>query len=342
METIWFVLLAAKLTAYAVLDGFDFGVGAVHLFVARTDAERRAVIAAIGPVWDGNEVWLIAAGGSLVFAFPRAYAAAFSGLYLPLMIVLWLLVLRGVAIEVRSKLDDPLWRAGWDGTFAFASAVMAVILGVALGNVVRGVPLDESGWFQEDLFAIGGDRIGAIDGFTAMLGIFALVALAAHGATYLAMKTTGPVNARSRALARSLWGLAIAMAVATTAVAAFAERAFFAPVLARPWIWPLPLAALACGARARSWVAEGREVAAFLASCGFVALLLVATACALFPVLLRSTKGAEYTLDIFHASAGRSLGVGLAVWVPAIALAVGYFVFVFRTFRGKVAEDAGH
>ena len=152
MASTWYFLIAFMLTTYAVLDGFDFGAGILHLFVAKTDAERRAVLAAIGPVWDGNEVWLIASGGVLVFAFPRAYAVAFSGLYLPLMMVLWLLVLRGLAIEFRSKVDHPLWRAAFDGIFAFASTVMAVVLGVALGNLVRGVPVDETGWFSEDLF----------------------------------------------------------------------------------------------------------------------------------------------------------------------------------------------
>ena len=140
------------LTTYAVLDGFDFGVGLLHLIVAKTDEERREVIAAIGPVWDGNEVWLIATGGVLVFAFPRAYAAAFSGLYLPLMMVLWLLILRGISIEFRSKVEHPLWRTGFDTIFAVASGLMALVLGVALGNLVRGVPVDASGWFSEDLF----------------------------------------------------------------------------------------------------------------------------------------------------------------------------------------------
>jgi cytochrome d ubiquinol oxidase subunit II len=341
MEAVWFVVLALMLTTYAVLDGFDFGVGVVHLFVAKTDAERRSVIAAIGPVWDGNEVWLVAAGGALVFAFPRAYAAAFSGLYLPLMICLWLLVLRGVAIEVRSKLDDPLWRAGWDGIFAFASTVMALVLGVALGNVVRGLPIDETGWFQEDLFATPGAP-GAIDGYTALLGVFAVVTLAAHGATYLVMKTEGALHDRSLRLARSAWAVAIGSAVIATAATAIFEPAFFAPVLARPWIWPLPAFAVACGVLARAWLARGREVAAFLASCGFVALLLVATAAALFPVLLRSTKGAEYTLDVYGAASHGALGVGLAVWISAMVLAVGYFVFLFRTFRGKVSGEVHH
>src|SRR5215467_572701 len=141
METAWFIILSLMLATYVVLDGFDFGAGILHLFVAKTDAERRTVLAAIGPVWDGNEVWLIASGGVLVFAFPRVYAAGFSGFYLPLMMVLWLLILRGLSIELRSHQDNPLWRNFWDVSFALASAIIAAVLGASLGNLIRGVPL---------------------------------------------------------------------------------------------------------------------------------------------------------------------------------------------------------
>src|SRR5437868_13328450 len=137
IEAVWFIVIAGMLSVYVVLDGFDFGAGILHLFVAKTDEERRTVFATIGPIWDGNEVWLIASGGIIVFAFPRAYAAGFSGFYLPLMMVLWLLILRGLAIEFRSKEENPLWRSFWDGTFAFSSTLMAIVLGAALGNLIR-------------------------------------------------------------------------------------------------------------------------------------------------------------------------------------------------------------
>jgi cytochrome d ubiquinol oxidase subunit II len=152
MEALWFALVSLMLAVYAVLDGFDFGAGVLHRFVARTDEERRTVLAAIGPVWDGNEVWLVAAAGVLFMAFPRAYAAAFSGFYMALMMVLWLLILRGVAIESRSHEENPLWREFWDTIFSFASILLAVVLGTSLGNVVRGVPLDGTGFFAMPLF----------------------------------------------------------------------------------------------------------------------------------------------------------------------------------------------
>src|SRR5580693_8985177 len=171
MAAVWYLIVSAMLSAWAVLDGFDFGVGIVHRIVARTDDERGRALAAIGPVWDGNEVWLIAAGGVFVFAFPRAYAVALSGMYLPLVMVLWLLIGRGIAIELRGQIAHPLWRAGWDGMFAFTSTAMAFVAGVALGNVVRGVPIDHAGWFHLDFFAFRGGRVGAIDAYTGLIGL---------------------------------------------------------------------------------------------------------------------------------------------------------------------------
>src|SRR5262249_28632565 len=195
------------LATYVVLDGFDFGAGILHRVVARTEAERQTVLAAIEPVWDGNEVWLVAAGGVLFMAFPRVYAAAFSGFYLALMIVLWLLILRGVAIESRSQQENPLWHSFWDTTFALASAALAVVLGAALGNVVRGVPLDGAGSFAMPLFTDfrPGVQPGVFDWYTTLVGAFTLCALAGHGALYLVWKTTGPVQVRSQAWARRAW-----------------------------------------------------------------------------------------------------------------------------------------
>ncbi|MGO8998795.1 MAG: cytochrome d ubiquinol oxidase subunit II [Polyangiaceae bacterium] len=338
MGAAWFAILAVMLTVYAVLDGFAFGAGIMHLFVARTDAERRQVFAALEPVWDGNEVWLVAAGGAFVFAFPRVYAAAFSGLYLPLMMVLWLLILRGVSIKVRSQLDEPLWSAGWDAVFAVASASMAIVLGVALGNVVRGVPLDATGYFEADLFSFSGSRVGAIDWYTALLGFFALATLGAHGGTYLALKTQGVVQARARTTGARCWVVALVLAAVATGVTATTQSRFFASALARPWIWPLPLAAIVAGVMSRRWLVDGRDrldQRAFFASCAFIALFLLATASALFPVMLRSTIDEAFTLGVGDATS-RGLGVGAIVWTVGVALVLGYLAFVLRTFRGKV------
>jgi cytochrome bd ubiquinol oxidase subunit II len=199
MHELWFGIVALMLTAYVVLDGFDLGAGALHLWVARDDRERRTVLAAIGPFWDANEVWLLAAGGALFLAFPRALAAGLSGFYLAIFMVLWCLILRGVAIEFRSHITEPLWRRFWDTVFAFASALLPVLLGAALGNVIRGVPLTRDGWFQLTLFTsfLPRDPVGILDWFTVVSGVFALVALAGHGALFLAWKTAGPVGDRA-------------------------------------------------------------------------------------------------------------------------------------------------
>src|SRR5271156_651655 len=152
METLWFMIVAVMVAAYVVLDGFDLGVGAIYLGVARTGDDRRRALRAIGPVWDGNEVWLLVAGGTLYFAFPLLYASSFSGFYLPLMMVLWLLMLRGIGIELRAHMESPVWIPFWDFVFCSSSLLLAIFLGAALGNVVRGVPLDSSGYFFEPLW----------------------------------------------------------------------------------------------------------------------------------------------------------------------------------------------
>ncbi len=339
MEATWYALIALMLTVYVVLDGFDFGAGILHLFIARTDEERRTVLAAIGPVWDGNEVWLIATGGVLVFAFPAAYATGFSGFYMPLMMVLWLLILRGLSIELRSHEQSPLWRAFWDGAFAFSSAVVAVVLGAALGNVIRGVPIDESGWFHGALFTdfAVGPRPGALDWFTVLIGVFALATMAGHGALYLWLKTEGPIAARCRRVARPLW-LAIGLvAIVVTFAVARVQPAMVQMFVHRRWSWPLPLLSIAGLAMLSYGLWHARERLAFLGSITFIVGLLTSTAAASFPLLLRSTLSARYSIDVYSASSGHhGLAVGLAWWIPAMLLACGYFTYLFRSFRGKV------
>src|SRR5271154_5557484 len=204
METIWFCLVALMIAVYVLLDGFDLGAGAIHFLVAKTDAERRQVLASIGPVWDGNEVWLIAAGGTLYFAFPPLYASGFSGFYLPLMMVLWLLIVRGVSIEFRNHIHSAVWEPMWDFLFCASSLLLAVFYGAALGNVVRGVPLDASGYFFEPLwtnFRLGADA-GILDWYTILVGVAAYLALAVHGALWVSYKCENEVAVRARRVAR--------------------------------------------------------------------------------------------------------------------------------------------
>src|ERR1700675_850628 len=192
---------------FAVLDGFDMGVGIVHLFIARNDSERCTLLESIGPVWDGNEVWLVAGGGTLYFAFPALYASGFSGFYLPLMIVLWLLILRGISIEFRNHIISRVWDPLWDFLFSVSSLLLAIFFGAALANVVRGVPLDATGYFFEPLwtdFRLG-DQTGILDWYTILVAVLALFVLVMHGALWVQMKTTGAVNQRSSTIASNTW-----------------------------------------------------------------------------------------------------------------------------------------
>src|SRR5579862_5938518 len=200
MGFLWFWLVAVMIVGYVVLDGFDLGVGVLHLFIERNESERQALLRSIGPVWDGNEVWLIAGGGTLYFAFPLLYASAFSGFYLPLMIVLWLLILRGISLELRNNMDVDVWRQLLGAVFTFASTMLAVFYGAALANVIRGVPLNATGYFFLPLWTnfMVGPSPGILDWYTVIGGVVALIALTVHGALYLGVKTEGELQQRSR------------------------------------------------------------------------------------------------------------------------------------------------
>ena len=339
MDTLWFVIVTAMLGMYVVLDGFDFGVGILHRLVARTDAERRVVLEAIEPYWDGNEVWLIAAGAVLFFAFPRTYATAFSGFYLPLIIVLWLLILRGIAISFRSHQDNPLWREFWDTTFSVASLLMAVVLGAALGNLVRGVPLGSNGSFFLPLFTNfrPGVHAGVFDWYTTLVGIFSLCALTGHGALYLVWKTAGAVHARSGEWARVAWLAVPPLWGLTTLATAWIQPDIFRNLAARPW--SLVFVALMFGGiwGVFHFRARGRELSALLSSSAFILGILACTMTGLYPNWLRSTIDANNSVTVANsAAASYGLRAGLYWWTIGITLVGAYFVYVFRASRGKV------
>lgn len=339
MESLWFALAAVVVAIYVVMDGFDFGAGALHLVVAREDRERRQVLSAIGPYWDGNEVWLLAGGGVLFLAFPKVLASGLSGFYLAIMLVLWVLILRGIAIEFRSHVGDRMWRGFWDAGFFLASALAPVLLGAALGNLLRGVPLDAAGWFGLPLFASFSPRgaLGILDWYTVLTGAFALVALLHHGALFLAWKTDGPVRARSLVRAAFLFPAVVAGWLAVTGATARVAPDVFGGFSARPLAWLL--AALAAAGLAASFAARraGRDRLAFAGSAGFLLGLLGATATLLYPTLLKSAGDPALSLTAFNAAASpSSLAAGLRWWPAGFALAIGYAVLLFRHHRGKV------
>jgi cytochrome d ubiquinol oxidase subunit II len=322
VETLWFCLVAMVLAMYVVLDGFDIGAGIVHLLVARTDEERRLVLRSIGPVWDGNEVWLLAGGGTLYFAFPRLYAASFNGFYLPLMIVLWLLMLRGIALEFRSHLSNGVWRPLWDVVFSAASTLLAVFFGAALGNVVRGVPMGEDGHFFEPLwtnFRPGADA-GILDWYTVLVGITALAALAMHGALWVTLKTEGPVRARAGALAQRLWAPVLGLTLGLTAVT-FALQPHIPHRMSTAW-WggAFPLLALG-GLTVALWAhRRGNELRAFLGSCGYLLGMLTSAAHGLYPYVLPAVNDPARGLTVFAAAAPEhGLRIGMMWWIPGMA-----------------------
>lgn len=344
MVEIWYAIAAVFLTAYAVLDGFDLGAGALHLIVARTDVERRQVLGAIGPYWDGNEVFLIASGGVLFVAFPSALAAGLAGFYLAIFLVLWGLILRGVAIEFRSHIDDPLWHTAWDAVFAVASGFLTILFGVAVANLIRGVPLDDNGWFALALFTHfrTEEPVGILDWYTVLVGAFGLVTLAAHGGAFLAWKTEGEVHERSRRLSLALFGLATLLWPAVSWGTFVASPAFFTTFARRPLAWVGAVAAILGLAAALRGLATRRPLAAFLGSCGFVAAILLATAALMFPILLRSTGDAARSVTAYNAAAASGgLRTALGWFSLGAPLVVAYFVVVFRLHRGKVTPREG-
>jgi cytochrome d ubiquinol oxidase subunit II len=339
MATIWFCLVAVMLAVYVVLDGYDLGAGIVRPIVAGNEGERRAVLRSIGPLWDGNEVWLLAAGGTLYFAFPALYASGFSGLYLPLMIVLWLMILRGVSIEFRNHIDSPVWKPLWDFLFTFASTLLAVFFGAALGNVVRGVPLDAGGYFFEPLwtnFRLGPET-GILDWYTILAGVAALSTIALHGALWVAFKTEGNLNARSRRLARQLWWGTAAMTVVITVATFSVQPQVPASLAQRPWGYVFPALALLGLGGVRWFLSRQDDARAFLSSCAYILGMLTSVVFGVYPCVLPARNNPAYSLTIYNAKApDYGLKIGLVWWVIGMALVAGYFVCVNRHFAGKV------
>ncbi len=343
MTELFYALVAVMFTLYVIFDGFDLGAGALHLVVARTEAERRQVLAAVGPFWDGNEVWLLAGGGVLFAAFPRALAAGLSGFYFAIFLVLWCLILRGVAIEFRSHARDPLWRPFWDVTFSGASLLLAVFFGAALGNLLRGLPLDAEGWFSLALFTDFSARppVGILDWYTVAVGAFALVALVMHGAAFLAWKTDGPVEERSR-----LWLGRAAVAVAVlwapiTLLTGMLHPTLFRSFAGRAPAWLALALAVAGMAGVFAGHARGRERWAFIGSSAFLGGLLAATAASVYPVILRAVGADALSLTARGAASDpEGLRAALGWWSLGFPLAIVYLGIQFRLHRGKARAAA--
>jgi cytochrome bd ubiquinol oxidase subunit II len=339
MPTLWFMIVAVMLATYVVLDGFDLGAGIIYLIAGRTANERRAILRSIGPVWDGNEVWLLAAGGTLYFAFPLLYASSFSGFYLPLMMVLWLLMLRAIGIEFRAQMQNPVWQGFFDVVFCVASALLAIFFGAALGNVIRGVPLGPDGYFFEPLWTnfLVGPNPGILDWYTVLAGVVALVTLTAHGAYYVALKTEGELNRRAHNIALILWPVQVVLTIASLGATLYIRPEILNNYRNYPIGLLVPVLVIA-SLGAMFWLSrQHRELAAFYGSCVYIVAMLVGAAFALYPVVLPASTDRNYSLTISNTAAGEhGLAVGFTWWILGSILAIAYFVFLFRMFRGKV------
>lgn len=331
MTTIWFLILTAMLAVYAILDGFDLGVGSLLLFLCKSDEEREHALASIGPVWNGNEVWLLAGGGAMVAAFPRVYAVGFSGFYLALILVLWLLILRGVGYEFRHFEKSSLWRGAWDVAFSIPSLLLAVLFGAAVGNVLRGVPLGSDGYFQGS-FAL------LLNPFALIAGVLSASCLGLHGAAYLAIKTERALQERSRKAAMGLWISTLVLAIVLVEASFVVRPHFVANFERMPALTAIPLLAVASFAAIPFLIKNKRDTRLFQATTLAILGLLGSAAAGLFPRLLPAL-GDRPTADltIYNAAAGpHALMTAFIANVIGMSIVTAYTIYIFKVWNGKV------
>lgn len=340
MIATWYAIVSFMLITYVALDGRNFGAGMLHLFVAKTPEERRQVIAAIGPLWSWHEVWLVAFGGTLLAVFPRLLASAFAGYYLALFLILWCFILRGISIEVGGHINDRLWQGFWDFVFVFSNFLLGILFGAAAGNVARGVPLDAQGNFSMAFFTNfrTSGYVGLLDWYTVSIAIFAMFILAAHGATYLTLKTEGAVHDRSSTLAKYLW-IAVVPLFLLISIETFLVRPDLpGHAVYNPFCYVGLLVVAASMATLISGLSTGRERRTFIGSNLMLVGLLVTGAAAIFPVMLYSTLAPENSLTAYNVAAGANSFLFACIWWPlGLALATFYFVFISRRYAGKVS-----
>jgi cytochrome d ubiquinol oxidase subunit II len=332
LNAVWFVLVGALFTGYALLDGFDLGVGALHLFT-RKDEHRRIMLNAIGPVWDGNEVWLVTGGGALFAAFPNAYATVFSGFYLAFILLLVALIFRAVAIEFRSKQPMGWWRQLWDVGFAAGSLMSGFLIGVAMGNIAWGVPIDDRGEFA-------GTFLGLLHPYPLLLGVTTVALFMMHGSIYVVMKTEGELQAMARQwINRTMIFFIICYAITTMATLLYvphmAER-----VRSNPWLFSAALVNMLAIANIPREIHHGRDFRAFLSSCLAMIALMTLFGLEMFPHLVLSNPNPANSLTIYNAaSSPKTLGIMLTIALIGVPIVLAYTVSIYWIFRGKVKLD---
>ncbi|MBX7220049.1 MAG: cytochrome d ubiquinol oxidase subunit II [Blastocatellia bacterium] len=340
MIATWYGIVGLMLIIYVVLDGRNFGAGILHWLVARTPEERRQVVAAIGPLWSWHEVWLVGFGGTLVAVFPKLLAAAFAGFYLALFLILWGLILRGISLEVGGHINDRLWQSFWDFVFVFSNFLLAILFGAAGGNLVRGVPLGADGTFSMAFFTnfkVHG-YVGLLDWYTVSVATFTVVLLAAHGATYLTLKTEGPVHERSTTWTNYLWLAVVPLFLGISVETWLIRPELLTRAVSNPVCWFGFLILTGAVFALITGLVQGKERRAFAGSNGIIVGLLGTAAAAFFPVMLYSSLNPEHSLTADTVAAGpKSFQIASIWWPFGFALATIYYLFISRHYSGKVS-----
>lgn len=329
LNTLWFILLGVLLTGDAILDGFDLGVGILHLAVKK-DEDRRIFMNAIGPLWDGNEVWLVTFGGALFAAFPHVYATVFSGFYTAFMMLLFALILRAVSMEFRSKQESPAWRQTWDARFSASSALATFLFGVAVGNALRGMPIGPDREYE-------GGFVDLLHPYVLLVGLFAVATFAMHGAIYLSLKTEGELQKRVQGWMGKAFGIFLVFylftTIATLVDVPLATRNF----RAHPWVWLVVVLNILAIANIPRAIYLGRPGYAFASSCATIAALTFLFGVALFPDLVHSSLHPDWSLTIHNAaSSEKTLRLMRTIAFLGMPFVVGYTAVIYWVFRGKV------
>lgn len=332
LNTTWFILVGVLLTGYAILDGFDLGVGALHL-LTKNDEDRRIVINSIGPVWDGNEVWLVTAGGALFAAFPEVYATVFSGFYIAFMLLLFVLIFRAVAIEFRSKHVSPRWRAMWDIAFSVSSIIIALLMGVALGNIITGIPLGTDKEFT-------GSFLGLLKPYTILIGITTIALFMMHGAIYLVIKTVGELQIRVKSWVNNTIIFFVICFVTATMATLIYYPGMVTHFKEQPVFFLVAILNMLAIANIPREIHHGREFRAFLSSSASIALLLILFAIGIFPNIVLSNPFPENSLNIYNAaSSQKTLSIMLIIAIIGMPFVIAYTTIIYKVYKGKVKLD---
>lgn len=330
--TLWFLVVGGLFSGYAILDGFDLGAGAWHLFL-KEDKSRRIALNAVGPVWDGNEVWLVIGGGALFAGFPEAYATLFSAMYIPFILFLGFLIFRAISIEFRGKEPMKWWKNTWDISYSVSSAMLALLLGVVLGNVLIGINMNENFIYQ-------GSWLEFLNPYSLAVGLTTLSLFMVHGAIYLTMKTEGRLFEKIARLLRRSIVVFVVLFIIITVISVFYYPHLTDRFLNTPILFIVPVLAFLSIANVPRLASKGQYLKSFIFSSLSLSFLLIIVAIELYPIIILNSVDMETSMTIYNAaSSDKSLGIMLTITAIGFPLVIAYTIFVYRTFWGKVKLD---